>query len=127
MWEVNLSTFAAWVEHAVAPTGPGTYAISKGTADNLIYIGLTVQADGLRARLKQFHRSATTGQPGHAGGVTFNGKFGSDVADLLFAVHIPHAINPQANVMGAYTQYAERFLIWQHVARHGSLPACNTT
>jgi hypothetical protein len=58
--------------------------------------------------------------------VTFNGKFGANVDDLLFSIHIPHAINPQAHVIATYVQYAERLLIWQHMAKSGNLPACNS-
>ena len=126
MWDVHLSPFLPWERRGEHRDAPGVYAVATGNADNIIYIGLTVQSDGLRGRLRQFHRSATTGQPGHAGGVTYHQRFGPDVFALLVAVHFPHAVNTSATVMGAYVQYAERLLIWRYVARHGELPACNS-
>ena len=118
MWDVHLSPFLPWERRGEHRDAPGVYAIATGNADNIIYIGLTVQSDGLRGRLRQFHRSATTGQPGHAGGVTYSQRFGPDVSALLVAVHLPHAVNTTATVMGAYVLYAERLLIWRYVARH---------
>lgn len=126
MWDVHLSQFGPWERRGELPDTPGLYAIAKGDADHVVYIGLTVQSDGLKGRLRQFHRSATTGQPGHAGGLTYHKTFGGDVSELLVAIHLPHAVNASPVVMGAYVQYAERLLIWRHVARHGQLPVCNT-
>ena len=126
MWDVHLSQFLPWERRVTVPDLPGLYCIANGTEDNLIYVGLTVQNLGLRGRLRQFNRSATTGQSGHAGGVTYNKRFGSDVGQLLVAFHVPYALNPSAVIRDCYVQYAERLLIWRHVARHGELPACNS-
>lgn len=123
MGDIQLSEFLPWERRGDHPKLPGVYAIAKGQSDNLVYIGLTMS---LRRRLHQFHRSATTGQGNHAGGVTYNKRFGPDVSALLVAVHLPSAINASATVVGAYVQHAERLLILQHVERRGALPACNT-
>jgi len=81
---------------------------------------------GVRDRIRAFHRSATTGQLGHAGGVTFHTKLGPDVGDLAVSVHLPIAINPDLAILRPYIEYAERRLIWEHVARLGALPECNS-
>jgi hypothetical protein len=125
MWEIHLSEFLPWERRAQLPDTPGGYSIALRSAENVIYVGLTVQGPGLRGRLRQFHRSATTGQPGHAGGVTYYEKFGPDVSALLVAVHQPYAINNSPIVMRSYVQYAERCILWQYVARFGRLPECN--
>ena len=39
-------------------------------------------------RLRTFHRSATTGNKGHAGGITYHGMFGPYVDDLSIQVHV---------------------------------------
>lgn len=57
--------------------------------------------------------------------MTYHSKYSVAVEELLFAVHVPYAISPQPNVMGACAQCAERLLIWHHVVRYGHLPACN--
>lgn len=126
MWDVDLSVFLTWDQRGEHPDVPGLYAIARERPDNFIYVGLTMQSEGLKGRLRQFHRSATTGQPGHAGGVTYHKRFGPDVSQLLVAVHLPYAINPNPAVMGPYIKFAERLLIWKHVAKHGEMPACNT-
>ena len=126
MWDVDLSVFLAWDRRGEFPELPGLYVIAKEQSDNFVYVGLTMQLNGLKGRLRQFHRSATTGQPGHAGGVTYHKRFGPDVTKLLVAVHLPFAINDSPQIMGSYVNFAERFLIWKHVAKHGQMPACNT-
>ena len=126
MWNVDLSVFLPWDRRGEYPDRPGLYAIARELPDNLIYVGLTMQSEGLRGRLRQFHRSATTGRLGHAGGVTYHKQFGPEVASLLVAVHLPYAINPDPKVMAPYIKFGERLLIWKHVARHGAMPACNS-
>ncbi len=116
----------AWDRRSEAPKSPGIYAISKGTPENLIYVGLTQQTDGLRGRLRQFHRSATTGLHNHAGGVTYNRLFGSEVSDLIFTVHLAEIPTTSPRDLSDYLRTAERSAIWRHIARHGRPPACNT-
>ena len=115
----------AWDHRGEAPKLPGIYAISKGIPENLIYIGLTQQTDGLRGRLGQFHRSATSGANNHAGGVTYYRLFGPEVSDLIFAVHLAEIPTISPRDLSDYLRTAERSAIWQHIARHGRPPACN--
>lgn len=115
-----------WDRRGEAPPAAGVYAISKDRPENLIYVGLTRQTKGLRGRLRQFHRSATTGRHGHAGGVTYYQLFGPNTSGLLFATHLAEVPSASPKIMAAYVHYAERTLIWQHIARHGELPVCNS-
>lgn len=123
---IHLSDYVMWEDRGALPTGPGIYVISKPECGQVVYVGKTWNKDGLRKRVQQFHRSATTGMPGHAGGVTYNSVFGTDVSDLTVRTHTPVAINPDADILQPYIQYAERRLIWEFVERHGKLPACNS-
>lgn len=108
-----------------SPTDAGVYVISKGGV--VIYIGKSWGGDGLRGRLADFHRSASTGQKGHAGGVTFYGKFGQlDPSHIAACVHVPTIIRRDPEVLYPYIQYVERRLIWEHVEQHGRLPECNS-
>ena len=114
-----------WHRRGEAPKSPGIYAISKGTPENLIYVGLTQQTHGLRGRLRQFHRSATSGANNHAGGVTYNRLFGPEVSDLIFTVHLAEIPTTSPQDLSDYLRTAERSAIWQHIVRHGRPPACN--
>ena len=102
------------------------YLIAKGAPNDIVYVGKTWGGDGLRGRLLDFHRSATTGQKGHAGSVTYHKRFGSSVSDLRLAVHIPMAVRRDPEVLYTYILYVERRMIWEFVERAGLLPACNS-
>lgn len=117
----------SWDRRGEVPKSPGIYAISKGTPENLIYVGLTQQTGGLRGRLGQFHRSATTGMHNHAGGVTYHKLFGPEVSGLIFTVHLAEIPKTSPLDLSDYLRTAERSAIWQHIARHGRPPACNKT
>ena len=122
---IHLSPSMPWPERAALPNEPGVYVITKD--GDVTYIGRTWGFDGLRGRLGDFHRSATTGLKGHAGGVTFFGKFGPiDPTVISVSVHVPVIVRREANVLNPYIQYVERRLIWEHVERHGQLPTCNS-
>jgi hypothetical protein len=122
---IHLSEFSPWTERAAISTYAGVYVIAK--AGEVIYIGKSWGNGGLRGRLATFNRSASTGQNGHAGGVTFFGKFGViNAEEISVAVHVPVAVRRDAEILYPYVQYAERRLIWEHVERHGRLPACNS-
>lgn len=123
---IHLADWSAWAARDQIPTEPGVYLIAKGAPSDIIYIGKTWGGDGLRGRLLAFHRSATTGLKGHAGGVTYHAKFGSMVDDLRVALHVPLAIRRDPEILYAYVLYAERRLIWEFVERVGRLPACNS-
>ena len=114
-----------WDRRGEAPKSPGIYAISMGTPDNLIYVGMTQQTHGLCGRLGQFHRSATTSMHNHAGGVTYHKLFGPEVSDLTFTVHLAEDAMISPRDLTGYLRSAERSAIWQHIARHGRPPACN--
>lgn len=114
-----------WSCRGQAPDAPGLYAIFKGNPETLIYVGLTRQAGGLRGRLAQFHRSASTGRHNHAGGVTYHQFFGPDVSDLIFSVHVAADALAASKGLSTYLRDAERSTIWQHIMRHGRPPACN--
>lgn len=122
---ILLSSPLPWLERLAAPVDPGVYVIEKGGA--VIYIGKSWGGDGLRGRLGGFHRSATAGLKGHAGGVTFFGRFGKIVPEeVAVSVHVPIVIRREADVLYPYIQYVERRLIWEHVERYGRLPECNS-
>jgi hypothetical protein len=104
----------------------GIYLISKGEVENLIYIGRTWGRKGIRNRIRTFHRSATTGNKGHAGGVTFHGKLHGDTGGLIVRTHLADDIDPSPEILHPYISYAERRLIWEFVRDHGRLPLCNS-
>lgn len=121
--ELHLSEELNWNERGNLPSVPGVYVISK---DYTIYVGRTWGSGGLKDRIRAFNRSATTGEKGHAGGVTYFGTFGLSVSDLKVRFHVPLAINPDERILRPYLEYAERRLIWEHVVKTGALPSCNT-
>lgn len=124
--DLHLSEWTPWAERHAQPDCAGVYVIGKGDECSVIYIGRTWGGGGLRDRLRAFNRSAVTGQKGHAGGLTYNQTFGTDVEDLSVRVHVPITINPDQKIMRPYIEYAERRLIWEFVTQHGDLPACNS-
>jgi len=115
-----------WDRRGDTPELPGIYIIAKASVGDIVYIGRTWGAGGLRDRLRTFNRSATTGAKGHAGGVTYHNTIGADVSDLRVRVHQPIAINPDVAIIRPYIEYAERRLIWEFVERVGRLPLCNS-
>jgi hypothetical protein len=121
---IILSESIPWAQRASVTTDAGVYVITK--AGDGVYIGKSWGGDGLRGRLTAFHRSATTGERGHAGGVTFHNSFGAICADeISVAVHVPFTIRRDAEILYPYLLYVERRLIWEHVERYGRMPACN--
>ena len=108
------------------PQRAGIYVIAKGEPTNTVYIGRTWAAKGIRSRIRQFHRSASTGKKGHAGGVTFHGVFHGETSDLWVSVHLPVGIDQAGQILHPYISYAERRLIWEYVEVHGALPICNS-
>ena len=123
--KLHITPSIPWAERAALPNEPGVYIIAK--AGEVIYVGKTWGSDGLRGRISDFHRSATTGFKGHAGGVTFFGKFGPiDPEDISVSVHSPVIIRRESDILYPYIQYVERRIIWEHVEQHGRLPACNS-
>lgn len=123
---LHLTDPIEWVDRAALPQQAGIYVIAKGDPTQTVYIGRTWSAKGIRHRIRTFHKSATTGQKGHAGGVTFYGMFGGDTSDLFVSVHLPDGIDPRPEILHPYIAYAERRLIWEHVKARGELPACNS-
>lgn len=104
----------------------GKSSVGMGEDPTIIYIGRTWGDGGLRSRLRAFNRSATTGEKGHAGGVTYYTTFGPSVSDLMVQHHVPTVINPDEKILRPYLEYAERRLIWAHVQKIGMLPSCNS-
>lgn len=123
---LHLSDWLEWDRRGDTPELPGIYIIAKASVGDIVYIGRTWGAGGLRDRLRTFNRSATTGAKGHAGGVTYHNTIGADVSDLRVRVHQPIAINPDVAIIRPYIEYAERRLIWEFVERVGRLPLCNS-
>jgi hypothetical protein len=122
---IHWSEWTPWADRGKVPGDPGVHVISK--SGEIIYIGKTWGADGLRVRLAAFHRSASSGLKGHAGGLTFNGHFiVVDESQLAVRVHVPIIVRRDAEVLYPYVQYVERRLIWEHVEKFGRLPACNS-
>jgi hypothetical protein len=124
MLQIHFGDRLPWELRNSLPEQPGIYAIIKN--DRIIYYGKTWCGGGLRGRIGDFHRSARTGFKGHAGGVTYQRRYGDDLSDLSVAVHVPHIVSREPSVLYSYIQYAERRLIWEHVERYGALPACNS-
>ena len=77
--ELHLSEAINWDMRSTLPNSAGVYVISNG---DTVYVGRTWGVGGLKERIRAFHRSATTGAKGHAGGVTFHEKFGPEVSGL---------------------------------------------
>lgn len=123
---LHLTKPIEWVERASLPQRAGIYVIARGDPTNTVYIGRTRAVKGIRGRIRQFHRSASSGKKGHAGGVTFHGVFNGDTSDLCVSVHLPDGIDPANHILHPYIAYAERRLIWEHVEAHGALPVCNS-
>lgn len=123
---MELSHPVAWSERATLADKAGVYVIARGEPNNTVYIGRTWGTKGIRNRIRAFHRSAMTGQKGHAGGVTYHELFGADTSGLLVSVHLPDGIGDRSESLRPYIAYAERKLIWEHVEEHGGLPACNS-
>lgn len=123
---IHLSDWLDWSDRISLPNCAGLYVISKGDRNNVVYVGRTWSAKGIRHRISAFHRSATTGNSGHAGGVTYNSVFGVDITDLFVRCHEPKTINPDPKILHPYIEYAERKLIWEHVEKFGELPVCNS-
>lgn len=115
-----------WEERASLPDCAGVYVIARGEPTNTVYIGRTWGAKGVRNRIRQFHRSASTGMKGHAGGVTFHGMFDGNMTDLWVSTHLPEGIPVSPEILHPYIAYAERRLIWEHVEANGGLPVCNS-
>ncbi len=122
---IHLTPPMPWAERAALPNEPGIYVVSK--VAEVIYVGMTRGREGLRGRVGDFHRSATTGFKGHAGGLTYFGRFGPiQPDDITVSVHVPVIIRRESEVLHPYLQHVERRLIWEHVERYGRLPACNS-
>ena len=126
VYSLHISPWRKWEDRKGLPEQSGVYIVAKNSPENVIYIGLTSGQGGLRKRVAAFHRAATKRSAKHAGGLTYNGIFGSDVSRLFVAVHVPVAINPAKEISSTYIKYAERRLIWEFVEKHGKLPACNS-
>lgn len=123
---IHISDWLPWTSRGLLPPDPGVYVIAKGRPDEVIYVGKTWGGNGLRGRIVDFHRSATTGLKGHAGGVTYYERFGIEVDDLFVAAHVPVTIRRDPEILYAYVHFVERRLIWEYVERVGRLPACNS-
>ncbi|WP_300012410.1 hypothetical protein [uncultured Roseobacter sp.] len=123
---LHLSEPVYWEERTGLPQQAGIYVIAKGDPSNTVYIGRTWGTKGIRGRIRQFNRSALTGQKGHAGGVTFHGLFDGDTTGLFVSVHLPNGIDLKPEILHPYIAYAERRLIWEHVEAHRGLPVCNS-
>ena len=123
---LHLTEPIEWADRSALPQQAGIYLISRGEPTNTVYIGRTWAAKGIRNRIRQFHRSASTGKKGHAGGVTFHGVFNGDTSGLWVSVHVPDGIDVTDHILHPYIAYAERRLIWEHVEVHGVLPVCNS-
>ena len=124
--EIGFSDPLEWADRGKLSTSPGVYAINKASAGGVIYIGLTASKGGLRARLRQFNRSAITGIKGHAGGLTYHRVFAGDVGDLSVRVHSVEQFDYDWMLVRAYVAYIERRLLWEHIEQHGRLPVCNS-
>jgi hypothetical protein len=123
---LHLSEWLPWELREQLPDGPGVYLIAEGVPGRTVYIGKTWGEFGLRGRVRAFHRSASTGLKGHAGGLTYNQRRGAPLDDLFVAVHVPTVVRSDPEVLYPYIHYVERRLIWEFVVRVGRMPVCNT-
>ncbi len=123
---LQLSEPIKWDKRAMLPERAGVYVIVRGDSANTVYIGRTWSVKGIRSRIRAFHGSATSGQQGNAGGVTFHNMFNGDASTLWISVHLPDWINPRPEILRPYIAYAERRVIWEYVEAHGALPVCNS-
>ena len=119
--EITLTDPLEWSSRGELPGCPGVYVISKDSAGGVIYIGLTAARSGLRGRIRNFHRSATSGVKGHAGGMTFNKAFRGDVGGLSVRVHAVEQFDYDWALVGAYVAYIERRLIWERESHRSVL------
>jgi len=115
---------------------PGLYLLRRfdveprirlGPVDaELLYIGITCDRT-LEKRWYEFDRSAYKRKTGHSGGLTFNSLYcGNETAEThpwLYVSCLP--IFFEEPKLSAYIQFVERWLIWEHVQRHGKMPECN--
>jgi hypothetical protein len=136
---MKLPTFTDWTSWserdklASIEKSPGVYLLavfskqslvknSTPKNENVVYIGETC-AQTLKTRLKHFEKSATTGKPAHAGGVTFHSRMGGDLSNLYVAVQ---AHGERGNVKNAaYIRFVERYAIWEYTQIFGKFPKCN--
>lgn len=100
--------------------------LSAGISGDILYIGRTWGPGGVKRRLRTFHRSATTGGDGHAGGVTFHNTYGPAVEHLSIQLHVREQGEQPTQVYRAYIAYVERLLIWEFAEQHNRLPKCNS-
>ncbi|QXT39427.1 hypothetical protein [Gymnodinialimonas ceratoperidinii] len=123
--ELIISEPIKWESRKDLPKLPGVYIIARGDPQNTVYIGRTWGGGGLRNRIRTFHRSATTGLKGHAGGVTHHRLFGLGSEPDWVSFHTPANIKDAVRLY-TYIAYVERYLIWRHVDASGALPVCNS-
>lgn len=109
----------------------GVYLIAKGKNildrkvsvldKDIIYIGETCQT--LRNRLKQFGRSAKTGEPGHSGGVRYYEKY-KDNCKNIYVLILPIKIL-ERYLKRSYIKFMERRLIFEYCKKYNRLPKLN--
>ena len=92
-------------------------------SQEIVYIGETTRKQGLRKRLRQFEKSAMTGEHAHAGGRTYHTTIGQIRGDLYVAVWPVRDLNPETGP--ALIRYVERKLIWEYARKWGAMPRCN--
>lgn len=104
-----------WEQRAVIDPEPGVYAIMRG--EEAVFIA---QAEtGVRNRIREFEKSATTGDKGNSGGRTFYRKgltFDGLQIDIFDYVH---------GITGEASDLKDR-LITEYAQRTGQKPLCNT-
>lgn len=103
---VRFSKWFRWQERdsAEGMECPGVYLLAHfpsgapsetdSGAGEIVYVGETC-GQNLQKRLRQFEKSAMTGEHAHAGGRTYHNKIGQIKGDLYVAVWPMRDLNPE--------------------------------
>jgi len=124
--DILLTQPIEWSQRNTLPALGGVYVLSAGNSGDILYIGCTWASGGVKTRLREFHRSATTGKKSHTGGISFYNKGGVAIDDLSIRVHVREQGDQPTQVYRAYIAYVERLLIWEYAEQHNRLPKCNS-
>lgn len=136
--EIIFSEWHAWDDVKSIPHGnrPGLYIIARfekkpsGAAQahtrEILYIGETHgKSQSISKRLQKFFKASQVGEMiyKHSGGNRFNRVMGNDLSNMYAAGFAP--VLEDERFLNPFIFYAERRLIWEYIAKWGTIPACN--
>ena len=90
-------------------------------AEKIVYFGETCAS--LKARWRQFQRSAFEDGSDHSGGETYRRLFPNQVQDLYVAARPVRT--PDSPIRRVFIRYIERKLLWEYTQRWQRPPVCN--